>query len=220
MVITGICCEGGSIAGERRVVPVLTADSALLSDLEDVIANDPEVRQARNTVEAARVRLVASMSSMEDMDLMEAQAMFDALNEALVYAADAEDRVLQHYALLTAAEARKRAATRRPATAPRFAPQFAAQLEPRLASRLEPQSASQPILPQRAELEPEGPAPEAPEPEPYPEVGVSAGSAGVVPAPRTWLLAAALAAALMFALTGVLGAELARRLSIRLLRPR
>jgi hypothetical protein len=87
----------------------------LVNDLGDVIARDPEVRQAQTIAEAARTRLLACVSSPGDgMDLSEAQQMLDALRNARVLAGDAEDRVLLHRGLLTSAEADKRAAGRRP----------------------------------------------------------------------------------------------------------
>jgi hypothetical protein len=95
---------------------VLTAGGALVSDLGDALARDPEVRQARMIAEAARVRLVACVSRPEDgIDLAEAQGMVDALRNAQMLAEDAEDRVLRHRGLLTSAEADRRAARRRPA---------------------------------------------------------------------------------------------------------
>jgi hypothetical protein len=95
---------------------VLTAESALASDLGDAIAHDPEVRQARMIADAARSRLLACMTGPQDeVDLVEAQGMLDALRNAQVLAEDAEDRVLMHHGLLTTAEADERAAHRRPA---------------------------------------------------------------------------------------------------------
>ena len=97
---------------------MLTARDTLFSDLRDAVARDPEVRQARMIAEAARTRLAACVSSQEDgIDLAEAQGMLDALRNAGVLAADAEDRVLLHHGLLTAAEADRRAVKRRPAAA-------------------------------------------------------------------------------------------------------
>jgi hypothetical protein len=102
---------------------VLTAESALVSDLGDAIARDPEVRQARMIADAARTRLLACMTSSEGgIDLVEAQGMLDALRNASALAEDAEDRVLMHRGLLTSAEAERRAARRRPAVAPGLAP--------------------------------------------------------------------------------------------------
>jgi hypothetical protein len=95
---------------------VLTTGGALVSDLGDAIARDPEVRQARMIAEAARTRLVACVSAPEDgIDLAEAQGMLDALRNAWALAADAEDRVLLHRGLLASAEAHRRAEKRRPA---------------------------------------------------------------------------------------------------------
>jgi hypothetical protein len=97
---------------------VLTAGSALVSDLGDAIARDPEVRQARMIAEAARTRLLACMTGPpEGVDLVEAQGMLDALRNAQAHAEDAEDRVLVHHGLLTFAEADERAAHRRPVVA-------------------------------------------------------------------------------------------------------
>jgi hypothetical protein len=97
---------------------VLTAGSALVSDLGDAIARDPEVRQARMIADAARTRLLECMAgTQEGIDLVEAQGMLDALRNAQTHAEDAEDRVLVHHGLLTFAEADQRAAHRRPVTA-------------------------------------------------------------------------------------------------------
>jgi hypothetical protein len=88
----------------------------LVSDLGGAIARDPEVRQARTIAEAARTRLVASVTGpQEKFDLVEAQGMLEALTAAQVLAEAAEDRVLVHRGLLTSAEADRRAAKRRPA---------------------------------------------------------------------------------------------------------
>jgi hypothetical protein len=87
----------------------------LVIDLGDAIERDPEVRQARMIAVAARSQLMACMSSPEDeIDLVEAQAMLDALRNARTLARDAEDRVLLHRGLLTAAAADRRAARRHP----------------------------------------------------------------------------------------------------------
>jgi hypothetical protein len=95
---------------------VLTTGSALVSDLGDAIARDPEVRQARMIADVARTRLLACMTgAQEGIDLMEAQGMLDTLRNAQVLAEDAEDRVLVHRGLLTSAEADQRAGRRRPA---------------------------------------------------------------------------------------------------------
>jgi hypothetical protein len=97
---------------------VLTAGSALVSDLGDAIARDPEVRQARMIADAARTRLLECMAgTQEGIDLVEAQGMLDALRNAQTHAEDAEDRVLVHHGLLTFAEADQRAAHRRPVVA-------------------------------------------------------------------------------------------------------
>ena len=97
---------------------MLTAESALVSDLGDAIARDPEVRQARMVAEAARRRLVACMSHPEDcIDVAEARGMLEAFTSARLLAKDAEDRVLQHRGLLTQAEVRRRTAKRHPAPA-------------------------------------------------------------------------------------------------------
>jgi hypothetical protein len=97
---------------------VLTAGSALVSDLGDAIARDPEVRQARMIADAARTRLLECMAGpQEGIDLAEAQGMLDALRNAQTHAEDAEDRVLVHHGLLTFAEADQRAAHRRPVVA-------------------------------------------------------------------------------------------------------
>jgi hypothetical protein len=97
---------------------VLTAGSALVSDLGDAIARDPEVRQARMIADAARTRLLECMAgTQEGIDLVEAQGMLDALRNAQTHAEDAEDRVLVHHGLLTFAEADQRAAHRRPVAA-------------------------------------------------------------------------------------------------------
>lgn len=98
---------------------MLTAGDALVNDLGDAVARDPEVRQARMIAEAARKRLVACVSRAEDgIDLTEAQGMLDALRNAWTLAGDAEDRVLLYRGLLTQPEADKRAAQRHPAAAP------------------------------------------------------------------------------------------------------
>lgn len=94
---------------------MLAAGGALVSDLGDAIGRDPEVRQARLIAEAARTRLLACVSDPESgIDLAEARGMLDALGNARVLAADAEDRVLLHRGLLTPAEAERRATARLP----------------------------------------------------------------------------------------------------------
>ena len=98
---------------------MLTAGAALVSDLGDAIAGDPEVRQARMVAERARRRLVACMSHPEDgIDMAEAQGMLEAFMSAQLLAKDAEDRVLRHRGLLTQAEVEKRTARRHRAPAP------------------------------------------------------------------------------------------------------
>jgi hypothetical protein len=97
---------------------MLTAEVALPGDLGDSVASDPEVRQARMIAGAARSRLLASMTGSRDVvDLAEAQRMLDALRDATAHAQDAEDRVLVHRGLLTAAEAGRRASLRRSGSA-------------------------------------------------------------------------------------------------------
>jgi hypothetical protein len=82
----------------------------------DPLQEDPEVRQARSTAEAARSRLAACVVGPQ-VDLAEAQRMLDALRRAEALAADAEDRVLVRNGLLTSADADSRAAARQPAPA-------------------------------------------------------------------------------------------------------
>jgi hypothetical protein len=102
---------------------VLTAGDALVSDLGDTIAHDPEVRQTRMIADAARTRLLACLTSSEGVvDVTEARGMLDALGSAQTLTEDAEDRVLMHHGLLTSAEAERRAAHRRPAAAVRITP--------------------------------------------------------------------------------------------------
>jgi hypothetical protein len=102
---------------------VLTAGGALVSDLGDAIAHDPEVRQTRMIADAARTRLLACLAGSEGaVDVTEAQGMLNALGDAQTLTEDAEDRVLMHHGLLTSAEAERRAARRRPAVAPRLRP--------------------------------------------------------------------------------------------------
>jgi hypothetical protein len=97
---------------------VLTTGSALVSDLGDAFARDPEVRQARMIAHAARTRLLTCVTGSEDeIDLAEARGMLDALGNAQTLAEDAEDRVLVHRGLLTSREAELRAAQRRPVVA-------------------------------------------------------------------------------------------------------
>jgi hypothetical protein len=111
---------------------VLTAGDALVSDLGDTIAHDPEVRQTRMIADAARTRLLACLTSSEGtVDVTEAQGMLDALGNAQVLTEDAEDRVLMHHGLLTSAETERRAACRRPAVAVPMSPAPAGARRPR-----------------------------------------------------------------------------------------
>jgi len=97
---------------------VIKAGDALIYDLGDAIEHDPEVRQARRIADAARKRLVVCMTGSQDaIDPREAQRMLDAFRSAVAHAEDAEDRVLLHRGLLTAVEAGRRAARRRPVSA-------------------------------------------------------------------------------------------------------
>jgi hypothetical protein len=94
---------------------VFVRDEAV-GDLGDVVARDPEVRQARMIARAARTRLVANVAgSQSPFNPAEAHRMLDALTAAQAHAEDAEDRVLVHRGVLTEAEAEARAAHRRPA---------------------------------------------------------------------------------------------------------
>ena len=96
---------------------MLRVGDALIGDLGEAIAHDPEVRQARTIAAVARTRLVACMTGSQDLiDLGEAQRMLDAFRNALAHAEEAEDQVLVHRGLLTSAEAGQRAARRRPVT--------------------------------------------------------------------------------------------------------
>lgn len=100
-----------------------TAGVAVSDDLDDAIARDPEVRQARTVADAARTRLVLCMSGPEEViDPAEAQRMLDAFREARMLAEDAEDRVLVHCGLLASAEADRRAARRRAVNSPAGGP--------------------------------------------------------------------------------------------------
>ena len=102
---------------------VLRMGDALISDVGDVIARDPEVRQARMIADIAKTRLVECVSGPEDViDLARARRVLDALGTARLHAADAEDRVLVHHGLLTSAEADRRAESRRPARSERKRP--------------------------------------------------------------------------------------------------
>jgi hypothetical protein len=87
----------------------------LIGDLGDAIQHDPEVQQARRIADAARARLVTSMTGPQDViDPAEAQRMLDAFRNARAHAEEAEDQVLVHRGVLTAAEAGRRATLRRP----------------------------------------------------------------------------------------------------------
>jgi hypothetical protein len=95
---------------------VLLAEKDLVGGPEDVVRQDPEVRQARKIADAARSRLLACIAGPEEVvDMVQAQRIFDMLWEAQALVDDAEDRVLVHRGLLTPAEAERRAAVRRPA---------------------------------------------------------------------------------------------------------
>lgn len=95
---------------------LIVGERTAAGDLGEVVERDPEVRQARMIAEAARARLVACVSGLEDgIDLAEAQQMLDAFKDARALAGNAEDRVLLHRGLLTRAEADRRAANRCPA---------------------------------------------------------------------------------------------------------
>jgi hypothetical protein len=95
---------------------VLLAEKDLVGGPEDVVRQDPEVRQARKIADAARSRLLACIAGPEEVvDMVQAQRIFDMLWEAQALVDDAEDRVLVHRGLLTPAEAERRAAARRPA---------------------------------------------------------------------------------------------------------
>jgi hypothetical protein len=97
-------------------VQVLLAEKDLVGGPDDVVYQDPEVRQARKIADAARSRLLTCVAGPEEaVDLLEAQRIFDMLWEAQSLVEDAEDRVLVHRGLLTPAEADRRAAARRPA---------------------------------------------------------------------------------------------------------
>jgi hypothetical protein len=95
---------------------VLLAEKDLVGGPEDVVRQDPEVRQARKIADAARSRLLACIAGPEEVvDMVQTQRIFDMLWEAQSLVEDAEDRVLVHWGLLTPAEAERRAAVRRPA---------------------------------------------------------------------------------------------------------
>jgi hypothetical protein len=95
---------------------VLLAEKDLVGGPEDVVRQDPEVRQARKIADAARSRLLACIAGPEEVvDMVQTQRIFDMLWEAQALVEDAEDRVLVHRGLLIPAEAERRAAARRPA---------------------------------------------------------------------------------------------------------
>jgi hypothetical protein len=107
----------------------------LIGDLGDAIQHDPEVQQARRIADAARARLVTSMTGPQDViDPTEAQRMLDAFRNARAHAEEAEDQVLVHRGVLTADEAGRRATLRRP-VAPGVVPSRPAGSRP-LGSRL------------------------------------------------------------------------------------
>jgi hypothetical protein len=94
---------------------VLLAEKDLIGGPDDLVRQDPEVRQARKIADAARSRLLTCIAGPEDVvDMVQTQRFFDMLWEAQELVEDAEDRVLVHRGLLTPAEAERRAA-RRPA---------------------------------------------------------------------------------------------------------
>ena len=102
---------------------VLLAEKDLVDGPDDVVCQDPEVRQARKIADAARSRLLTCVAGPEEaVDLLQAQRIFDLLWEAQSLVEDTEDRVLVHRGLLTPAEADRRAAARRPAAPPASAP--------------------------------------------------------------------------------------------------
>jgi hypothetical protein len=93
---------------------VLLAEKDLVGSQDDVVQQDPEVRQARRIADAARSRLLTLVAGAEEpVDLTETQRIFELLGEAQALVEDAEDRVLEHRGLLTPAEAERRAAARR-----------------------------------------------------------------------------------------------------------
>jgi hypothetical protein len=95
---------------------VLLAEKDLIGGPDDLVRQDPEVRQARKIADAARSRLLTCIAGPEDVvDMVQTQRFFDMLWEAQELVEDAEDRVLVHRGLLTPAEAERRAAGRRPA---------------------------------------------------------------------------------------------------------
>jgi hypothetical protein len=109
---------------------VLLAENDLVGGPDDVVRQDPEVRQARKIADAARSRLLTCIAGSEEVvDMVATQRIFDMLGEAQALAEDAEDRVLAHRGLLSPAEAGRRAAARRPA-APRASALPALQFKP------------------------------------------------------------------------------------------
>ena len=95
---------------------MLLAEKDLVGGADDMVGQDPEVRQARKIADAARSRLLSCIAgSGETVDMVQAQWIFDMLWEAQALIEDAEDRVLVHRGLLTPAEAARRGAARRPA---------------------------------------------------------------------------------------------------------
>jgi hypothetical protein len=91
-------------------------ETEMTAGADDPLQTDPEVRQARSTAEAARSRLAACVEGPQ-VDLVEAQRMLDVLRAAEALAAEYEDGVLVRHGLLTPADADRRAAARRPASA-------------------------------------------------------------------------------------------------------
>jgi hypothetical protein len=95
---------------------VLLAEKDLVGSPDDVVRQDPEVRQARKIADAARSRLLTCIAGPEEVvDMVQTHRIFDLLGEAQALVEDAEDRVLVHRGLLTPVEAERRAAARRPA---------------------------------------------------------------------------------------------------------
>lgn len=94
---------------------MLLSDGGLMEGHDDSVQLDPEVLQTRAIFDAARSGLLECVSGSQEMiDLAEAQRLLDALKTARTLAAEAEDRVLMHRSLLTAAEVERRAAARCP----------------------------------------------------------------------------------------------------------
>lgn len=95
---------------------MLLAEKDLVGRQDDMVQQDPEVRQARKIADAARFRLLTFVAGAgEAVDLTETRRIFELLGEAQALVEDAEDRVLVHQGLLTPAEGERRAAARRPA---------------------------------------------------------------------------------------------------------